>query len=72
MVVGILSRKAVKCMRKYRITDVIRLDKQVIYIQTCMKCLEHQNFIIDTERINTSPADKLINRLKEIVNEQDA
>ena len=57
----------INCMHKYRITDVVRLDKQVIYIQTGMKCLEHQNFIIDTEHIKTSPADRFVNRLKDIV-----
>ncbi len=42
-------------------------EKQVIYIQTCMKCFEHENFIIDTDEIKTISAEKFVNRLKEIV-----
>lgn len=55
------------CLHKYRVTDCIKLDKQIIYIQTCMKCFDTKNFIINAEKIKTSLAERFVNRLNEIV-----
>lgn len=43
----------------------------MIYIQTCMKCFNTKNFIINTEPIKASPDDKFINRLNEVVAKGD-
>ena len=59
------------CFHKYRVTNCIRLEKQIIYIQSCMKCFDTNNFIINTEKIKTSPAERFVNRLNEIVAKGD-
>ena len=55
------------CLLDYRATDCIKLDKQIIYIQSYMKCFDMNNFIINTEKIKISPAERFVNRLNEIV-----